>query len=155
MSRDHRKRQIDNGSVNRSRDRRRPPDQERIRRPAGTKAAHLENTGDNNSNASSFRQKQPSLQAQRASEARRLRRQRIWPLGDRAGGDRLPPNPTPGALQDDAPERCRGEAETAPARSLRPIHPGAVHRHQRGAGAATRCRTIRFRIYGRTERPAP
>jgi hypothetical protein len=74
-------------SPDRSRDRWRPPDQKRERRPAGDRTANLENTGDNNSNASSFRPKQPSLQAQRASAARRLRRQlyaaRIWPLGDR------------------------------------------------------------------------
>jgi hypothetical protein len=75
VSSDHRKRQIDNGSDSRSRDRWRPPDQGRKRRPAGDRTADLENTGDNNSNASSFRRKQPSLQAQRASEARRRRRQ--------------------------------------------------------------------------------
>jgi hypothetical protein len=87
MSPDHRKRQIDEGSFSRSRDRWRPPDQERIRRPAGDRTAALENTGDNNSSAPLFRRKQPNLQAQRASETRRLRRQRyaarIWRLGDR------------------------------------------------------------------------
>jgi hypothetical protein len=76
MSSNNRSREIDNGSASRSRDRWRPPDQKRGRRSAGTEAAHLKNTGDNNSNAPSFRRKQPGLQAQRASEARRLRRQR-------------------------------------------------------------------------------
>jgi hypothetical protein len=87
MSSKYRSREIDNGSADRSLDRWRPPDQERRCRPAGTEAANLENTGDNNSNAASFRRKQPNLQARRASETRRLRRQRyaarIWALGDR------------------------------------------------------------------------
>jgi hypothetical protein len=90
VSSDHRKRQIDNGSDSRSRDRWRPPDQGRKRRPAGDRTAHLENTGDN-SNASSSKRKQPGLQAQRASEARRLRRQRH--AARALGGDRLPAPP--------------------------------------------------------------
>jgi hypothetical protein len=120
MSSDYRSREIDNGSASRSRDRWRPPDQKRERRPAGDRTADLENTTGNGNNP--------------ANGARRLRRQRyaarIWPLGDRVlfelvdhiagrfdledevdrlldrfagldpavlralGGDRLPPNPT-------------------------------------------------------------
>ena len=82
-----RKRTIGKAPVSRSQDRWRPPDQKRGRRPAGTEAANLEKTGDNNSNASSFRRKQPSLQARRWAEQRRIRRlscaQRVWRLGDR------------------------------------------------------------------------
>jgi hypothetical protein len=62
VSNDHRRRQVTKGTVARSRDRWRPPDQKRERGPAGD-------------------------QASRVSEARRLRQQRyasrIW-LGDRA-----------------------------------------------------------------------
>jgi hypothetical protein len=48
VSSDHRRRPIDKRSISRSRER--PPDQKRGRRPAGTAAAHLENTGKDNSN---------------------------------------------------------------------------------------------------------
>jgi hypothetical protein len=95
MSFDHLRDQIEKSLIGGSRDRWRPPDQKRGRRPAGTEAAHLEDTGDNNSNASSFRRKQPNLQAQRASEVRRLHRQRyaarIWPLSDRVSAP-FPPS---------------------------------------------------------------
>jgi hypothetical protein len=88
MSSDYRSRETDNGSADRSRDRWRPPDQKREGRPAGNGTAHLENAGDNNSNASSFRRKQPSLQARRSAELRRQRRMRMavaaWKLGPRA-----------------------------------------------------------------------
>jgi hypothetical protein len=89
VSPDHR--QTDKGSADRSRERWRPPDQNRERRPAGDRTAALENTGDNNSSAPLFRRKQPNLQAQRASEARRLRRQRH--AARALGGDRLPAPP--------------------------------------------------------------
>jgi hypothetical protein len=80
VSFDHRRRQIDKGSISRSRER--PPDQKRERGPGGDRTADLKNTDNNNGNAHSN-----NLSERRAQENRRLRRQqyaqRIWPLGDR------------------------------------------------------------------------
>jgi hypothetical protein len=61
-------------SPDRSRDRWRPPDQNRGRRPAGDRTAHLENTG---SNTSANGAPRLSLQARRSAELRRQRRMRM------------------------------------------------------------------------------
>jgi hypothetical protein len=83
VSSDHRQRQIDKGSVSRSRDRWRPPDQKRERRPAGTDAADLKNMGNSNTPANGT--PRFALQARRASEAWRLFRQRAVARVDALG----------------------------------------------------------------------
>jgi len=85
VSSDHRRSQIDQGSVSKSRERWRPPDQKRKRGSAGDRTADLENTADNqhNSNKRSY-----NLAVIQAQANRRRRRQRLaalaWRLGARA-----------------------------------------------------------------------
>jgi hypothetical protein len=82
MSSDHRQRPIDKGSVSRSRDRWRPPDEKRIRRPAGDRTADLEKTTGNGNNPANSAP-HLSLQARRSAELRRQRRiRRVQTIAD-------------------------------------------------------------------------
>jgi hypothetical protein len=84
VSNDQHRRPINNDSADRSRDRWRPPDQNRERRPAGDRTADLENTT-GNGNIPANNELGLSLQARRSAELRRQRRMRMaaaaWKLG--------------------------------------------------------------------------
>jgi hypothetical protein len=72
MSSDHR-RQIDQGSVSRSRDRWRPPDQKRERSSAGDRTADLKTLGNNNSSGAVNSAATPARQFSTNRRARRFR----------------------------------------------------------------------------------